>query len=70
MKIMTQKQNSEREQQLEQLQKVFQVNGMNPTPEQLERIHEFSQVLEQIIRGTFVCSKCGENQHMYEIRSN
>lgn len=70
MKIMTQMKNNEREQQLEQLRKVLRVNDMNPTPEQLERIYEFSQVVEQILRGTFVCSKCGEDQHLYELRAD
>jgi hypothetical protein len=70
MNTMTHKSTQTKEEQLEQLRKVLKVNGMNPTPEQLERVYEYSQVMEQILSGTFLCSDCGKKQHIYELRAD
>lgn len=67
---MKQKGEKSKEKQMEQLKKVLQLDGMNPTKEQLENLHEVSQMLQSILKGDFVCSKCGKNQHLYELRSD
>ena len=55
---------------IDSIRSIFELtNGEELSLGRAMDILKYTDLLLEIARGDFVCSKCGESQHLYEIRS-